>query len=240
VPSKPGYFFRPGGWTDPELGANLVTTFIGSLPVSISVRVTDSSGNGVRGVTIALSGDSVGSDVTDQNGNFFTRVAGGSNITITPSKSNFFFNPASLSFTNLRSDQTVGFTAVAIPLLLTEENSSRAIALDSVTWVRDPFFLSTPYSFSLDRRTRVILFAANVELRPGESLSLVTAQAEDSQQRFYPLTVEYVGKILGFDWLTQINVRLPDELQNAGDVWVSISLRGVSGNKALISIRQSQ
>src|SRR5436190_3223226 len=39
------------------------------------------------------------------------------------------------------------------------------------------------------------------------------------------------------DWLTQVNVRLPDGLAGAGDVLVSISLRGAASNKVIIGIR---
>jgi uncharacterized protein (TIGR03437 family) len=65
----------------------------------------------------------------------------------------------------------------------------------------------------------------------------VTAQAEDLQQTVYPLTVEYVGNVSNLKWLAQINVRLPDNLANAGDVLVSIKVRGVQSNKVVVSIR---
>jgi uncharacterized protein (TIGR03437 family) len=63
--------------------------------------------------------------------------------------------------------------------------------------------------------------------------------AEDAQHGVFPLTVEYVGRVPGYDWLTQINVKLPDELENAGDVSLSINLRGLSSNKAMLSIGPS-
>ncbi|MGI9064809.1 MAG: hypothetical protein ACR2HX_00155 [Pyrinomonadaceae bacterium] len=124
------------------------------------------------------------------------------------------------------------------PRLLTEDLSDRAIALDSVTMVRDPFALLRGNILSQDGRKRLMLFAANVDLLPGE-VSSVTAQAEDSQHRMYSLTVEFVGKVPQYDWLTQVVVLLPDELANANDVWVSVSVRGVVSNKAIISIKPS-
>ena len=124
------------------------------------------------------------------------------------------------------------------PVLITEENTNRAIGLDSVALVREPVPVLTSNNFSSDRHTRVMLFAANVELIPGEG-SVVTAQAEDSQQRVFPLTVEYAGKVPGFDWLTQINVRLPDELENAGDIRVSVGVRGVQSNTVLVKLGPS-
>lgn len=123
------------------------------------------------------------------------------------------------------------------PVLFTYENSARAIALDSVTMVRDPFSITTTLNFSADQRTRLMLFATNAALLPGESASVITAQAEDSQHRVFTLPVEFVGQVPGFDWLTQINVKLPDELTNAGDVQVSINVRGLVSNKAITSIK---
>ena len=122
------------------------------------------------------------------------------------------------------------------PVLLTEEGGARAVALDSVTWLRGPFSVLSPHNLSADGRTRVMLFAANAELRPGEGASVVTAQAEDAQGGVYPLAVEYAGRVPGFGFLTQVNVRLPDELAGRGDVWVSLGVRGVVSNKALVGV----
>jgi choice-of-anchor B domain-containing protein len=123
------------------------------------------------------------------------------------------------------------------PQLLTEWNSTRAIALESVTRMREPFAVKSTQNFSADGRTRVVLFAANVNLAPGEPQTVVKAQAEDAAQRIYPLAVEHVGKVPDYERVTQVVVVLPDELANAGDVSVSISLRGTPGNKALIRIQ---
>ena len=126
-------------------------------------------------------------------------------------------------------------TPTPVPVLLTEENSNRAIALDSVTFWRDPFSLFAGHNFSLDGRTRIMLFATNVEFKPGEDASILSVQAEDSQHSILPLTVEYVGRVPNFDWLTQINIRLPDNV--VGDILISIKLRGVQSNKVLVAIR---
>lgn len=52
------------------------------------------------------------------------------------------------------------------PILATEENSQRAIALDSVTFVRDPFSVTNLNYFGTDRRTRIIVFSTNLSLTP--------------------------------------------------------------------------
>ena len=82
-----------------------------------------------------------------------------------------------------------------------------------------------------------MLFAAGVELQPGETAAIVTAQAEDSQQRTFPLSVEYVGKLPEANWLTQLNLRVPDEVSNLDSIMVSIRLRGVTSNKVLINFK---
>jgi hypothetical protein len=123
------------------------------------------------------------------------------------------------------------------PTLLTEDGTSRGLALDSVTWTRGPFSMSSSHNFSTDGRTRIMLFAAGVELQPGETAAIVTAQAEDSQQRTFPLTIEYVGKLPEVNWLTQVNLRVPDEVSNLAGVMVSIRLRGVTSNKVLINFK---
>ena len=142
---------------------------------------------------------------------------------------NIFFNISVPNF-------TITPSSTLAPTLLTETNSNRAIALDSVMLVRDPFSLTHPVGFSLDRRTRVMILALGLQLLPGEDISVVTAQAEDSAHTIYPLTVEYVGKVSSFDWFTQVNLRLPDGLP-AGDVLVSVGLRGAMSNKVIVGIR---
>ncbi|HVF51074.1 MAG TPA: hypothetical protein VNA19_13350 [Pyrinomonadaceae bacterium] len=118
--------------------------------------------------------------------------------------------------------------------ILTEANTQRAVAVNTVTFVRDPFPVTSPHNLSADERTRITIFARNANFQPGD---LFTAQAEDAQQRIYPLTIEYVGKVPNQDWLTQIVLLLPAELRDAGDVRLSITLRGTPSNKALITIK---
>jgi len=49
-------------------------------------------------------------------------------------------------------------------------------------------------------------------------------------------TVEHVGKVPALDWLTQVTIRLPDGL-GAGDVQVSVALRGAVSNKVVVGIK---
>ena len=95
----------------------------------------------------------------------------------------------------------------------------------------------TEHFLSSDKRTRVTLFGHNLELKPGENLSAITAQAEDAQQRIYSLPVEAVAPVPDFPWLVQVTVKIPDELQGIPEVWLSVLLRGVNSNKVLIKIK---
>lgn len=122
--------------------------------------------------------------------------------------------------------------------LLTEGDQNRALALESVTFMRDPFSPFSNHNFSADGRTRISLFATNIQ-SADETVSAITAQAEDSAQKLHQLPVEFVGKTPSFPWLTSIVVKLPDTLAAAGDVRVSIAVRGVESNKALLSIQSS-
>jgi uncharacterized repeat protein (TIGR01451 family) len=122
------------------------------------------------------------------------------------------------------------------PLILSEETSGRAAALESVWMMREPFPLGNFLNLSSDQHTRITLFATGIELTPGEGPSDLTVQAQDSQNRVYPLIVEDVRKVPNFDWLSQIVVRLPDSIESDGDFQISITFRGTVGNKALISM----
>lgn len=126
--------------------------------------------------------------------------------------------------------------ASRVPILISEETSTRAIALDSIMQLRDPFSPNSPVAWGPDRRTRVMIFAFNLELLPGENLSIITADAEDTSHRVYPLTVEYVGKVSGFDWLDCLIVRLHDGMGDIGDVLVRVTARGFPSNRVRIGI----
>jgi hypothetical protein len=122
-------------------------------------------------------------------------------------------------------------------VIFTEEGSQRALALDSVNLLRDPFVGNTTLNFSGDHRTRLILLAGNIDLLAGETSSVVTVEADDGLGGTYPVTVESVSKVPGQNWLTQVMLRFPDQWMTGGDVWITLKLRGVPGNKAFVTIK---
>lgn len=119
------------------------------------------------------------------------------------------------------------------PILETEPSSQRAVALDAVLFVRDPFAITNPHYFGADQRTRVILFVRNLSLTPAP---VVTAHAVDSQLTNYNLTVEHVDILPTFLGFTQVIVRLPDGITSAGDLQVTITVRGRTSNTVLVGV----
>ncbi len=123
------------------------------------------------------------------------------------------------------------------PILQTEQNTDHAISFDSVTMLRDPFPLTNILNFSSDKRTRVMLFAMNLDLLPNEDSSALTARAADAQMMVHPLTVELVGKVPGFAWLTEVVVILPGDLPAGQDVLASVTYRTQTSNQVRIKIK---
>lgn len=118
-------------------------------------------------------------------------------------------------------------------LLLT--NTGRALALDSVTTTSEPFRLAAPHPLSTDGRNRITLFVVGVLLGPAD-LPFVMVQAEDSQQRLFDLPVEATDRAKNFRWMSQVTVRLPDTVAGAGELKVSVQIRGLVSNKASIRV----
>ena len=144
----------------------------------------------------------------------------------------------------MSGDKTASFTgtpvstgqAGQVPILLTREDSQKALALDSVTFISEPFSITNEHNFSVDQRTRLILFAVNVELGTGETAAVIQAQAEDGGQTF-PLTIENFGAVPNFSWLKQIIVKLPTEVTNSPEIHVSLKVRGTQGNTVTVKLK---
>jgi uncharacterized protein GlcG (DUF336 family) len=124
------------------------------------------------------------------------------------------------------------------PILVSHPDSTRAIAFNSVTRQREPFSATTEIKFGMDHATRIMLFAMNLTLQPGETASAVTANAEDSGHNVYSLTVESVRQVPAQPWATSVVMRLPGNLPQTGDVLVRISYRGLASNRVRVGIGQ--
>jgi hypothetical protein len=90
----------------------------------------------------------------------------------------------------------------------------QAAVLDLLLGVRDPLpVVSLPdwFTTGTDRNTRVVLFARNLQLNPGESSSAVIVRFTSSTSQIFEVPALDVRPVANSD-LTQVIVRLPDTL----------------------------
>jgi uncharacterized protein GlcG (DUF336 family) len=125
---------------------------------------------------------------------------------------------------------------LAGPILVSREDSTRAIAFDSVTRQREPFATTAPVQFGSDPATRIMLFAMNLHLQIGETASAVTADAEDANHNVHTLIAEHVGIVPDQPWATSIVLCLNGSMADVGDVLVRIKYQGVISNRVRVGI----
>jgi uncharacterized protein (DUF1800 family) len=100
----------------------------------------------------------------------------------------------------------------------------------------EPFSPTAVIPFGTDNRTRVAIFAMNLDFLSGEGVNALSADAEDAAHLRYPLNVEYVGAVPGFGGIFMVIVRLNDAMGDLGDVLVRLNLHGVSTNRVRIAV----
>jgi uncharacterized protein GlcG (DUF336 family) len=119
------------------------------------------------------------------------------------------------------------------PVLISQPDSTRAIAFDSVTLRREPFNTTADVKFGPDSATRIMLFAMNLQLQPGDT---VTADAEDSTHSLYTLTVEHIDPVPNNPWVSSVIIRVPDNLPATGDVLVRIKYGNTASNRVRVGM----
>jgi len=219
----------------------------GSDPVQVTLKATDGTItlNGTSGLSFTV-GDGTDDPLMTFTGsltNINAALAGMKNLAfgsgvITITTNDLGHNGAGGPLTDIDTIQVTVVDNLA-PQLLTIPGTDRAIAFDSVTFVVDPFSLVGSNNFTADHRTHITLFALHAQLRPGETASAITAEA-DVSGTVVPLIVESVMTVPNFDWLTQIVVKFPDGFSTGGggphDAKIRIRLRGQDSNQAVIII----
>ena len=91
---------------------------------------------------------------------------------------------------------------------------SQATALDAYLAIRDPFRVMRVDEILQgvpDKNTRVVLFARNLELNPGESVSAVIVRLIGSNNQIFNVSAEDVRAVPGTEF-TQVIIKLPDNL----------------------------
>ncbi len=125
------------------------------------------------------------------------------------------------------------------PTLISHQTSTRAVAFESITMKAEPFSPTATVAFSSDTRTRLCIFAMDLELLPGEGLNAFTADIQDASGKLYPLRIEFMGSVPDFPGITMFIVRLADDLGDVGDVLLRLNLHGVGSNRVRVAIGHS-
>jgi hypothetical protein len=123
-------------------------------------------------------------------------------------------------------------------ILLEDGDPSRAAALDSELFLRDPFQVEMGAnlpSLGVDRDTRVMLFVTNLELAHDESPSTVVVTIVDSDDKTHDVPAEDVRRVPGFDF-TQVILKLPGNL-HIGTCKVTVRAHGLISSAGTIRIR---
>ena len=221
---------------------------------TISGAVKNGGGQGIADVAMILQSDVAEPQIvfTNQTGNYaFTYAANLShNLRVTPSKTGFSFTPSAIGFVSsnfVTGDQTANFTGTAVslpppgqvPIVLTQGDAQRALALGSVTMLSEPFSVANIHNFSDDQHTRILLFLANVEVGPFvETGPVVEAQVETPNGQTFQLVGEGgLHSVPNFPWLAQTRLRLPDEVANSSEIQITVKVRGVAGNKVTVKLK---
>ena len=131
-------------------------------------------------------------------------------------------------------------TTQPIQLLLEDSGSlsNEVTALDSVLFLRDPFpvvNMANLLNTGVDRNTRVILFAKDLQFFQGENPSAVVIHLTDNSGRLFDVSAEDVRQVAGMTFI-QVVFRLPDGLAG-GPCTVRIAAHAQVSNPGIIQIR---
>ncbi len=225
-----------------------IVLLFGGLAVSaqtatFSGRVTEQvGGQGISGAAVVAEGNVTGTRVavTDPQGNYNLPVGANTNIRIRAYKTNYIFDPlmvihistgppVSGSFSRDFAGSSFPFRIITRPpVLLTEDSSLNALALDGIIRTRDPFAVTNGHYFGADNRTRLTLLLVDLDLYPnqGETLSMISVEATDAQFRTFSLTPEDLRKVPGVPWMSQLTVLVPPEIAAIGEANVTVMFEG--------------
>lgn len=235
----------------------LLTPFaVFSQTAIFSGRITDqNTGLGIPNVAVVAQGNQTGTRVavTDSQGNYNIQMGANTNIKLRAYRTSFIFSPALAGFSTiggfpLTGSHPVDFSGTALPfpilifaqapILLTEDNSLSALAVDALFLKRDPFTLTNENYFGDDKRTRLKLLLVDLDLFNGDVLNTnVTAQAIDKSFVAHPLPIEDLRKVPGVPWMSQLTVRLPEDIPTPNDLSITVTARSLASNATTLKIQ---
>ena len=108
--AKANYAFAPPSRTFYAITADYAADFAASTAYYMIWGTVTSGGSTLSGVTLSLAGSATATTTTDGSGNYSFSGLSAGNYTVTPSKTNYNFTPASRSFSPLSSNQSADFS----------------------------------------------------------------------------------------------------------------------------------
>ncbi len=121
------------------------------------------------------------------------------------------------------------------PILISEPNSTRALALPDSKFLRGNVSRIESRAFLPD--SKVVLYVTNLDLLADEGASAFRVYVEDAKGRKYRFPVLDIQPLKGQEWIYALTVRLKDELGfweeplADGDVLIGITWRGLASNR---------
>ena len=202
-------------------------------------------------VAVVAVGNQTGSRValTNAQGDYTIQMGTNTNIKVRCYRRNIVFNPLFVGITSIGGPITgshpLNFQGTAFPvliflqapILLTEDSSLQALALDSMLLTRDPFALVNANYFSTDKRTRIKLMVVDLDLFSGETLSMISVQGIDNSAIAHDLPVEDVRIIPSTPWLTQLTVRAPEAIATPNVLTIAVTARGQTSNAVTVRLQ---
>jgi hypothetical protein len=123
------------------------------------------------------------------------------------------------------------------PLLFGLNGTDETAALDSVLFVRDPFYVinsSNLFTKPNDKNSRIVIFAKNLQLALPDAFNVVRIKIIDGNSQLYEVSAEDVRPVPNVEF-TQIVFRLPDTV-SIGRCSIAVSVNGLISNQSQIQI----
>ena len=134
----------------------------------------------------------------------------------------------------------ISFPSASAPQLLMDQSGTVAngAAAVNLLLMRDPFDVLNTMDWlnvGMDRNTRLMLFATNLQLAQGESATAVTVSLTDSASHNFDVAAEDVRTVPNVN-LVQVTFRIPDGIAS-GAATIKITIHNQTSNSGIIRIR---
>ncbi|MEP6924633.1 MAG: DUF1800 domain-containing protein [Pyrinomonadaceae bacterium] len=127
------------------------------------------------------------------------------------------------------------------PILISEADSTRALATNSGNW-RGGLPKASTQVFQPGADSRAVIFVSNLDLMEGEGANAFRVYAEDASGKAYRLPVEGISPLSKQPWIYGVTVKLYDEIgyngqpAGDGDVLLRLTWRGMTSNRVLFGL----